>query len=301
MNCCTPKCEKSCYNIDINQITGLINGISMFYDRQGEQKKAKLYYNFGKGVDEHLLKELSFYKDYLIKYKERLIREAQQCVCPEEIQIVIERVIDIVPKELCGESFEDLVVDDSNFDAWLIENPNCSGAAEWEKLSYKVCTGLGLQVKLTPEKQCKITFDISRNLISCELLYAINIVNQACRLGYEVKRTKEECKLDWKLLLNRVDCNLSLHQYSQLIDKGLTYDIILQVYEMGASLSLDGNECLLRTESGAEYTFSELDLRKIPTIEELTTEFTSPSNLSLDKYINDYKLTQDQINSLKNG
>lgn len=184
---------------------------------------------------------------------------------------------------------------------WLLDNPNCSGAADWEKLSYKICKGLGIEATLTKQKQCDITFDISRKIIPCELLYIINVANKACSLGYEIKRNKEECKLDWKLLIEKTNCDLTLNQYNSLINQGMTYDMMLYVYNSGCSLDVNGNECCVKTTRGTAYTFNELDLRKIPDPSNLSVGEIQCSIMSLEQYINDYKLNKQQLNSLQNG
>ena len=289
MNYCNRQCKDSCYTITINDISELVYGIDKKVCKIGEDNQKALCWNIG-CTDFKVVNELTIYKDTLERYKTRLIRNSQPCICPDDLQCIIEKVLDIVPKSSCGECVESLIIDNSNLDEWVRTNPYCCSYEQWNK--YSKCKCKDLELTITSEKQlCDFTFELETNIIPCEILYCAEVYKEKhCELEYKVNRTYDECKLDYKILVEKLpECNLEFKVYKELIDCGISYDIIKEVYKNPTlSFVIDhqkDDECKVQLNTTLnQYCFKDL---AVPI--EILEKNKLNINIDPDKISGDYK------------
>ena len=287
MNYCNRQCKDSCYTIDIGDIDNLLYGIDKQICKTGESNLNSLQWGYG-CTDFGTISELTLYQKTLTRQKERLARNGQPCLCSDELQYIVEKVKDLVPKAFCGECTTSLNTDDSNLDSWVKSNPNCCSYEQWNTYSKKVCDGLDFKL-ITEKQRCDITYELETNIIPCNLLIAAESFREACEFKYKVNRTKEECKLDYKLLLEKEPkCDLEYKTYLELIDCGMTYDIIKEVYCNDLKLKVDlskeeGCRIELQTKLNS-YCFKDLAVD----VNLLKKNNLKPT-INVKKFLTDYK------------
>ncbi|MCA9397879.1 hypothetical protein KC573_03540 [candidate division WWE3 bacterium] len=171
---------------------------------------------------------------------------------------------------------KDLIIDRSEEEAWIAENPYCVSREKWERIAHIVCEAFNLDIKIVEvtkdcdldlevmsvETVCDLTFEIVRNIIPCDIILAISAYQEACDLGLTITRSEEECKIDFDLLVEEVNCDLDLKAYQKLIECNLSFDVIKTVYENGCSFNI-GDPVTLVTPMN-EYPIEQLKFSGTP-------------------------------------
>jgi len=188
------------------------------------------------------------------------------CLTGKDKQSFIEKVTRLtVSCDINGRS--DLIVDNSNEDVWIAQNPGCITREKWEKFSKVVCGELNIEV-VSVEKRCDFSFEIIREVVSCDVLIALSIYEQMCDLNLKVNRSEDECKVDFNILINEIECDLDFKTYKKLIDCNLSFDIIKSVYENECSFTIGDDIPILITKLNS-YPLSDFNLKDIKNIESL--------------------------------
>lgn len=291
--CCK---EDTCVNVRLQDLVELIYLINEEINKNSDRLVNHLFYGYKcKGNEEAVMFRLVCYSDLLSKYYLNINEGLGQCLCDDDIKHVIEKVKDIVSKTRIYGTKCDVVVDKEGVNAWVSENPYCVSREKWEELSYYVCGTIGLSLTMTPQEQCNITFDLIRESINCDVLYAFTVANKTCDLGIEVNRTDSECKIDYKLLQEKTNCDLSYSAYYELITKcNLTYDAIKTATECGIKFNVDDETFTCST--GATYNLSDVDCKSLYDISLL--DFINYNGIDREKYLADYALNQQQKENL---
>lgn len=209
---------------------------SLFYGYHSEYK-----------IDDETNK-LTILKKSLDRIKVSFLHIQKSCLSDETIQKIVEKANKIISKSPCPKKRVDVQIGDENIKAYLMTGPRCVSYDTWNEFSRYICGKVGFQI--TAERQiCDITFEIARNIISCNLLYALSVRKEMCDLNYKVARTKDECKIDYKLLLEKnPSCDLEFKSYlSYVHNHNLSFPIINEIYASGLTLAEEDGEAVICT------------------------------------------------------
>ena len=272
MKDCKCNCKGVCQTLDIRSP---LNKINSFLSIKGSELLSSMYYGYHdrdciyKEILEARLLQSAL--EYLQKAK--VLGDGSSCMCDEDIQSLVEKANHAV--EFCTHEEQGLEVDRSGRDKFLINNPQCVSYESWERFSEGACNTIGFEIKTTKDK-CDIMFQVSRDIISCDLLYNIQVYNKFCDLGYKISRTEEECKIDYKLLMENHDCDMTFKTYLRLVNANISYSLVDEALSCGLTLKVMDGQPYLITPMG-EYCLSDIsptnmqyliDLGKRTTIKE---------------------------------
>lgn len=187
------------------------------------------------------------------------------CLNCNKLQCLIEKIISIIGKN-CRILCQDLYVDDSLENEWILCNPGCLSYECWDKWSkLKVAQ---FDIKLSKEEILeKLLIEASVKSVTDEILTTVKVINvvEDLSLKLELKDTPQ-MKVELKLLLEKVPtANIDLKLYKQLVeDYNISFDIIKEVYENNLELELKSSaaekeELHLKT-SVYSYPLSELKI-----------------------------------------
>lgn len=169
-------------------------------------------------------------------YRKQAYWNGDPCLCPDEIQTVIERVLDVAGK--CGQGLRtDMIIDDSELIDWKVNNPYCIPRQAWENALYKKCTPITFNIEVIKKiSECDITFD---------LVTFINAVGR-CELRYSIDKVPtKDCKIEYKILKEELpNCSISFTTYKELRNCGIDYALIKETADCGVSFNLNkGTGC----------------------------------------------------------
>lgn len=293
-----------CYNPELDE---LIYQSKEKLEDLSEQKVKSLFYGFScdkKAEDK--IKILNNYIKVLEDENRRIVLGGEPCLNCDNLQRLAEKVrVLVISCDL--EMRRDLTVDNSNFDAWVAQNPTCVAYETWERLAYRVCGLLNIEVKIleeitcdvdfkvfTEEQVCNLAFEVSRSIIPCDVMVALSVHRQACDLNFKINRTEEECKIDFKILSTEVECDLDYKMYRRLIECNLSYDIIRTVYENDCTFNV-GDPVQLVTPLNT-YDIDKFNFTDLPNIAELSklgidvseSEYAKNPSAFIEKLKSDY-------------
>lgn len=210
--------------------------------------------------------------DYLILLKQVDL----SCYSKEELhqyeQLVNSLIFD------CKESKDLIQVDDSNFDKWAKENPNCVGLDLWERIAKQICIDYKITLNVSridttcplpnlnitlKDLTCNVGLEISRNIICPEVLTVISVNKYLCKTDFKITRTIDECTIDYKLLTEKYPfLNLTKKEYFRLVEDKFSYKMVDCIYENNLKLQINNNKIYLDTNYNL-YDIDSIDLEKI--------------------------------------
>lgn len=271
-----------------NSILTIQNKISQFSEKYLFQLENRYDLNEDCSFDDfYKIKKLNVYLDILNKLKEQKFQGSGYCIDESEYNLLVEKIIDITGKE-CKNLLDSIYIDNSKEDIWAFKNPFCRSYESWEKWSKFFCGQLQMELTLEEEKIPELMLEISREIISPNVLLAITAQKEVKNLNLEISRTVEESKLDFQLLIEELDeCDLVETQYVDLVQvQGLSYDMIKVIYESGLSLVTDDKEVYLKTPMN---TYKISDLSGKINLKYLE-KFGIKPTITKDKLLEDYKI-----------
>lgn len=266
-----------------------------------------LYYGFN--CDSRAESKMDLLQNYLAVLEDEYRKIAlggMPCLDCYDLQSLAEKVRKITTNcDLMGR--KDFILDESNLDAWIAQNPQCVSREKWERISYTVCKAFDLQIEVVPydcditveaisiEQLCDLTFEIVRSVIPCDLILAISVYQEMCDLSFEITRTREECKLDFDILVSETNCNLDFKTYLKLVDCNLSFDIIRTAYDNGCTFTIEQGAPMLETTIN-KYPLSKLKFQGDIDIKKLTklgidlenSEFIKDPDAFINKLKQDY-------------
>ena len=188
-----------------------------------KEERGFIKFNYAKKIDEKILR----YLPILYKYLEVFLLGEKSCItefgCYDRIKQMIG---EINRKTVFNERLERADLKITKKDNWEIQHPDCISYERWNKLSYIVCSSLGITVSIE-KKMCDITYSLAKEIINCETFAAISVYNKACNLGYKVNTEEIQCKTEYKLLIDKYPkCDLTYKLYKELKKCDMTYDIV---------------------------------------------------------------------------
>ena len=168
----------------------------------------------------------------LTQYKEQSYAGVEPCLCPEEVQTILERVLDEVGD--CNDGIRtDLIIDDSDIIDWRVNNPYCIPREMWENALYVKCAPLTFNIEVIKDikKNCEITFD----------LVAFLDAVKSCEIRYTVERIPfKDCEIEFKILREEVpECDITFDLYRKLRDCGIDYKFIKESADCGITFTFN--------------------------------------------------------------
>lgn len=285
--------------MQIEQLQKAIYKLERLSLQAAKEERSLIKYNFKKNIDEQILR----YLPILYKYLEVFLLNETSCIkesgCYDDLKKIIGEINRTV---IFNERFEraDLKIE-KNAD-WAILHPNCISYERWNKLSYMICSSLG--IKFTIEKKmCDITYKLSKDIITCNTFAAISLYNKACELGYKVQKDNKKCETEFKYLITKYpNCNLNLKLYKELKKCNMTYDVIETIVcKDGNKLNVVDNQILL----GEVNLNKDLTVQNIISPEQCTTTLCKTKGTHklsdrefMELLAKDYNLDQDNKETL---
>lgn len=208
----------------------------------------------------------------------------------------------------CQVAYKEIDINNSNRESWEKNNPGCVGRKQWEKLAYKICYQYKLDIivedsptcdiEISTEKMdniCNIAFDITKNIIDCQVLTAISVQQKMCDLNITVERTKDECILDYKILIEKYDsCELSLKEYVTLIDENFSFEIISAIYDKKLSLEVTSEGVYLKSPINNYLIGEDIKFKEV-IVDSKTKDIIFPDNI-----LSEYNITNKQKKNILN-
>jgi len=289
-----------CYNPELDK---LIYECKHKLDELSESVIRSLYYGYAcDNKAEGKIKLINNYITVLEEENRKTTLGGKPCLDCNNLQKLAEKVRQLT--HTCDIEYrKDLEVDKSGLDAWLLKYPQCVSYEKWERLAYKICGLLNLDIEVkkvdcdidldvfSTEQICNLAFDITRKIIPCDVMIAISIYKQACDLDLKITRTEKECKIDFDILHSKVNCDLDFEAYKKLVDCNLSFDIIKTVYENNCSFTI-GDPIQLQSSTN-QYPISGFNFKDVPDLNALKAMGIS---IEASKYLQNPK---DFIKKLK--
>lgn len=271
--CCT------CYNPDIND---LIYTMRFNLDKLSQEVVNKRHYGYS--CDSSAFDKSDIIQDYLriIEDERRRVALGGKPCLDCYLQQSLAEKIRLITKSCNLDQHLDVIIDDSNEDAWIARNPYCVSREKWEKIAYTICKAFNIDIQITSdtadcdididvlsvEQACDLSFEIVRNIIPCDIMVAISVYEDMCNLNLSVNRTEQECKLDFDILTKELKCDIDFDTYAKLIDCNLSFDIISTIYSNGCAIEIDENNNINLITSLNSYPLTSLG-SGIPDVEAL--------------------------------
>lgn len=275
-DCCRNCSQCShCFDLSVSKVRDILYSINKkIVDYScGTVSKA----NYGYLVCNDLTKEdfqtLLDLKESLKRFYIELIRGYDHCLCPEDIQTIYEKALDLVDIECCKSPDRcDLSIDESGLDLWVLEHPGCLAFEEWERAAISCFLKVGIKIKVIDDPS-RLDFNIKvKSLLgACTLMNEFKtgsiqnpakVLKTLSTLSQITPRvTKQDCKLDYDVLIKSQKCDISFNTYSKLIECNLTPTIISSLLScnIGLEYNVKRNTCDLVINPESRISLCDLD------------------------------------------
>jgi len=194
-DCCKEFCS-NCYVFSLEEIDILIDQLEyhILINANGWMDTIKYDFKSCFTMDIPLINNV--YIRFLKRYKEKVNNGGKVDLKKAELNKIIETIKDQI--SLCVlDSEPSLVIDNSNYDAWALSDPEHAALPEWEyKLpsDYKL-TVEGSRIDYDSLTQCNITFDTYSELRQCNLTHELIKEIIGCNMIIEPKIESDKCIL----------------------------------------------------------------------------------------------------------
>lgn len=142
-----------------------------------------------------------------------------------------------------------VIITSNNKEQWEENNPECISRKQWEKIAYKICNKYKIEISIEKiNTVCDIAFEITKNIIDCDILPIISLQQKLCDLNIIFEKNTAQCKIDYLLLLEKYPtCNMSLNNYKTLNNSGYSFEMITSLYNKNVELEVDENNNIILT------------------------------------------------------
>lgn len=236
---------------------------------------------------------------WMLRYKRFPEHEELEECCPcslkdRQLEANIKQLGEKIKLSKVNDYFEKVTVDEY----YILKNPKCNSYEDYERAAKRYCYEIGVEVK-RQDQVCNFTLDIVRSTIPCELIYSLGVVQKACNLGYSVMSTAAQCKAQWQILVTEDNCDIPFNIYSKAVNKGITYDIVKDIYNSNLSLTTNDDGRLVLKGGTANYLLEDFDFSNFITSNpDLYDKFHTEPLVLVEKILADYDLTSAQIKKL---
>lgn len=159
---CCKKCEScpNCYNLSIEYLTDILYAIDKKISDNYDDYLKLMRWGYGCIFYDNDMQKLQIYKDSIKRFYHAKIKGYESCLCPSEIQPIIERTIDLIDIGCCTASDRsDIAIDTTNLEGWILNNPSCVVYEVWERHARKICPNADISVIFVPQA-AKILFSL---------------------------------------------------------------------------------------------------------------------------------------------
>lgn len=235
-NACCKHCDPcpQCVNVNEHYIHDLLYAIDEKVSKHFKNILCKDTWGYACDIKEDI-SPIFIYKDILTRFYKSIISGYQVCLCPEEIQTIIEKVLNYVDIGCCTSNERcDIIIDESNLEFWTLNNPTCVAYEAWENLSRKVCPNFTFEVEYLPNAG-RILYTLKvydlRNSLSPEL-------TTFAAAGDEIRYFKAvEC---WTAEVTSTDCIFDYTVTTEFLEEcKLQYDLSIETIEKCFSVGID--------------------------------------------------------------
>ncbi len=301
-NSCCKTCNDcpGCYDHRLSKIEEVLYAVNYKLSENLEQTVCEM--RWGYSQKKPIAKNrLYVYRRALKTHIDALRNGYPTCLCPNEIQTILEAAQSIVGLSCCKDpQRRDLIIDKSGQDEWNLLNTSCVVYEEWEKSFRKACPTLGIRVEkvTTLAEVCKLVYTISTSTLDkCSVMYAIKAysintqencydvvwtakpvecdltvlksirkidLDKCLSYGLTVEQAAE-CKLAYNLLIKQTKCNLDFGTYVSLLACNMTTDIIAKLVSCGLTVSYDAKKLcpVLTVGTTSVHLYNDLDLSEL--------------------------------------
>lgn len=245
----------NCYNLSEYRLRDILYAINEKIVQHSEYLICKLMWGYGckQFIEDGDFEKLLNYQSSIERYYQSLRNGYEPCLCPDEIESIVERALDLIDIGCCNSpNRKDLVIDESNLDLWVLDNPGCVAYEAWERHLVRIVPKVGISVK-SVDMSCDILATVKEVSDKCKFLYTVSVYNVAnsC-ITTKVKVNKKECKLDYNALVKEHKCNLSFDVYTKLIECNMTPKIIGSLLSCGVSVNYNVEKKCPQIEIGTQ-------------------------------------------------
>lgn len=302
LSSCCKQCAScdNCYDHSVSKIQDVLYAVNTKLSDNLEQTVCEM--RWGYSQKKPIAKNKLFVYRRAISQHLKALRDGYStCLCPEELQLILEDTLSIVGLSCCKDpQRKDLIIDKSALEAWTLLNTGCVTYEEWEKAFKKACPIMGISVAsvTTLDEITKLFYTLSVSTYdSCAVLFNIQAAHIALKENcYDLAWTVQpvecdltvltsvspvvvehcktygltieqiaECKVSYDLLIQQTQCDLEFRTYVDLLSCNLTTEIISNLVNCGVTVSYSAElQCpVLEIGKTSIHLYDDLDLTNL--------------------------------------
>lgn len=246
VRCCV-KCDEcsDCYTFTLAELRDLIIAINYsislfaksFVDRINLGYVSKDSCN---SLTESIVKQLVTYKKAIKQYYHDIRSKSMLCLCDAEFQHLREKVLRLVNIKQCY-GVSDIRYDDSVYDQWVMNNPDCVAYEDWEKGIVKCNPEIFITVIKDQSVVRTLHALVTRDEDKCVMKLLASASRAICERKVNVSVNTTECRAQLVTLVQKHKCNLTFGLYVKLLKCNLNFELISTLLGCGGKLSVDNN------------------------------------------------------------
>ena len=258
---CCKGCKDTCFTVRDKIVKDAAYAGMVKLSDNSILKNAFLKQGYIKGV---LCKdtELDLTRNVEILNKYISIQSESMCLCPDEVLQVVDNILRVADINCCNSSERaDLIIDESGYNEWVIQNPDCVVYESWEAAYMGICTQFSFGEVFLQEDP-KLIYEIAVTPIEnkCDLIYAISEQNNNCEIKADVNISEvESCKIQYEALVKNIQCDLSFDSYVKIIDCGIKPEVVSKLVECGFKLeaNIEKKSCDIHIDAKTTITLCD--------------------------------------------
>lgn len=225
-NICCKECNtcETCIEISPQKLEELIARIDSKFCEFIEGESCKIDWGYSTcNLSEKLLDKLLVFRDILVDHLRCIISGNVPCLCDEELQKIIEKVLKLTTKVVVNKIY----VNDSSRQDWLGSNPNCCGYDDSEDDYYKRSIEVVSDIQEQGESSIEVLYE-SKEVKKKEVVVGISVdeIKQS-NLEISIIESKiKNCSIEvGAYTVLKKQCELDFESVSQLIECGLSFEL----------------------------------------------------------------------------
>lgn len=231
---CCKKCEDcpNCYNLTDEYLADILYAIDNKISENYDDYLKLMRWGYGCLFYDNDMEKLQNYKDSIKRFYHAKINGYATCLCPSEIQPIIEGTIDLIDIGCCqSSSRNDIIISSEYLETWILDNPSCVVYEVWEKHARKICPNADVSVIFVP-KASRILYSLKafeivreKRPISPEFTYfgddsryfrnydaaEITVISNNCEITHTISNKEiEQCKSIYSVSAATIEQCLSI-------------------------------------------------------------------------------------------
>lgn len=266
-NACGQACDENYIDVlGYAEIDNAIKAASVQIAKYQSKEICKLRWKYGgcSSLETKDMESLLELLPVLKRHKRSLDRGQTPCLCPEQLQSVIERVKKYADYTVCSDNtYDNHKVDNSNLDDYLKMNIGPVAYLPWERAMRLKMPSFDVSVSV--QKCMKFVYDIKVEMgekFDPKYLYEIEVAREkSCGIDFKVDIERDECKIEYKAVVDKLpSCSIDFSTYVEMRKCGISLDTIveLQKCDIDVNYNIDKKNFTISTPDGTIYGLSEL-------------------------------------------